>query len=533
MTLSSDLTRIVRVALLLLCVAWGAASLSYPFGWDQGIMASVGDALLHGSMPHRDAWDIKGPVAHVWFATGQLLFGRGQLGIRALDLALLTWAAFALARTGRQLTRSSAGAWLAIGLVLSHASVGYFYTAQPDGAVSFALTVAFAPLFVPTPTRRALAMSGVVIGIAMLMKPLYGVFLLVPGLVVLQTTERPLAARVQSLLIVGIATALPVAAMLGWFAARGALDEMFDVYIRYNASSYSGVTDFSLRQRAMGVVRYFLPWPRAIALLAMLAGSATLLHRDRRRALLIFGWFLGALALVVSQGKFFVYHWAVIFPYAALLVAVGITALTEAGQPATAAPTTGPTAAPTTARTPATRMRSALGATMVLAIVLPLAHQPASDAMHWVRFVSGGESRAQYYARFGLDDRRYVAADQMAAAEFIRANTTDRDRVAIFGYVAPVLFLSGRANATRYSYALPLVGHRSSSVFRTTYRRDYMASLADVPAYVVVGLLFSGKERTLDEFPEFKAYLAQHFALQRSFGNVDVYRRQEGVPAAP
>lgn len=531
MSVQTPLARTVRAALLLLCAAWGAASLSYPFGWDQGIMASVGDTLLHGGMPYREAWDIKGPVAHVWFAIGQLLFGRGQLGIRVVDLALLIWAAFALARVGRQLTRPSSGAWLAIGLVLAHASLGYFYTAQPDGAVSLALTVAFAPLFVASPSRRALAMSGVVIGIAMLMKPLYVVFLLVPGLVVLQSTERPVASRIQSLLIVGVATAIPVAAMLGWFAARGALDEMIDVYIRYNASSYSGVTDFSLRQRVMGVVRYFLPWPRAIALVAMLLGSATILRRDRRRALLIFGWFLGALALVVSQGKFFVYHWAVIFPSAALLIALGVASIIDTGQPAKATPATETPGIDTPA--PPLAIRASLGAAMVLAIVLPLARQPASDAWHWLRFVSERDSRAEYYARFGLDDRSYVAADQMAAAEFIRANTTDRDRVAIFGYDAPVLFLSGRSNATRYSYALPLVGYRSSSAFRTKYRRDYMASLADVPAYVVVGLLFSGKERTLDEFPEFKVYLAQHFALQRSFGNVDVYRRREGSPATP
>lgn len=526
MSVQAPLARTVRVALLLLCAIWGAASLSYPFGWDQGIMASVGDTLLHGGMPYREAWDIKGPVAHVWFAIGQLLFGRGQLGIRVVDLALLTWAAFALARVGRQLTRPSAGAWIAIGLVLAHATLGYFYTAQPDGAVSLALTVAFAPLFATSPTRRALAMSGVVIGIAMLMKPLYVVFLLVPGLLVLQSTERPFVERVKSLLIVGVATAIPVAATLAWFAARGALDEMIDVYIRYNASSYSGVTDFSLRQRVMGVVRYFLPWPRAVALMAMLVGSAAILRHDRRRALLVFGWFLGALALVVSQGKFFVYHWAVIFPSAALLVALGVSSIIGGEQPASMPPSTH-------ASSPSLGMRSALGAAIVLAIVLPLTRQPASDAMHWMRFVSGSESRAQYYARFGLDDRSYVAADQMAAAEFIRANTTDTDRVAIFGYDAPVLFLSGRANATRYSYALPLVGHRSSSAFRTEYRRDFMASLVSVPAYVVIGLLFSGKQRTLDDFPEFKAYLARHFALQRSFGNVDVYRRREGPSAAP
>ena len=515
--------RMVRTVLLVLCAAWGATSLTYPFGWDQGIMASVGDAMLHGGMPYREAWDIKGPVAHVWFATARLLSGRAQWGIRVLDLALLLWAALSLARVGGRLTRVSAGPWIAIGLVLAHASLGYFYTAQPDGAVSLGLAVAFAPLLAKAPGRRALAVAGAVVGVAMLMKPLYVVFLLIPFLVVVQADGPNMRERFTSLVIVGVATALPVAAMLGWFAARGALDEMIDVYVRYNASSYSGVTDFSLRQRVMGVVQYFLPLPRALALGVMLIGTASALRRDRRRAVLVIGWFLGAVALVVSQGKFFVYHWAVIFPSAGLLLAYGIDAIVGAGL----------NAGRDRPDTSSAAWRTAVGAVAVLGILLPLARQPLGDVVNAARLATRVDSRAQYYARFGLDDRSYVAADQMAAAEYIEAHTSASDRVAIFGYDAPVLYLSQRTNATPFSYALPLVGHRSTAVFRERYRRAYLAALADPPAYVVVGLLFSGKEKTLADFPEFRDFLAQHFVLETSFGNVDLYRRRGAASAVP
>jgi hypothetical protein len=39
---------------------WAIASLWFPFRWDHGIMASVGDTIVRGGMPYRDAWDMKG-----------------------------------------------------------------------------------------------------------------------------------------------------------------------------------------------------------------------------------------------------------------------------------------------------------------------------------------------------------------------------------------------------------------------------------------------------------------------------------------
>jgi hypothetical protein len=137
--------------------------------------------------------------------------------------------------------------------------------------------------------------------------------------------------------------------------------------------------------------------------------------------------------------------------------------------------------------------------------------------------MTGSEKGPEYYARFRQGS--FSAGDQMAAASYLRIHTRPTDRVAIFGYDTPAMYLSGRANASRFVYALPLEGFRSSQATRERYRREFMNTLAERPAYIIVGLLLGGKESTLASFPEFVTYLRQGFVLEKSFGDIDLYRR--------
>ena len=51
-------------ALGLLAALAAVVSLWWPYGWDQGAMAWVGDTIVDGGMPYRDAWDVKGPLTY-------------------------------------------------------------------------------------------------------------------------------------------------------------------------------------------------------------------------------------------------------------------------------------------------------------------------------------------------------------------------------------------------------------------------------------------------------------------------------------
>src|SRR5688500_4137832 len=66
-----------------LAVLCALATLSWPFGWDQGIFAWGGEIIRQGGMPYRDAWDQKGPLPYYVYAVAQSVFGPGMWGIRA------------------------------------------------------------------------------------------------------------------------------------------------------------------------------------------------------------------------------------------------------------------------------------------------------------------------------------------------------------------------------------------------------------------------------------------------------------------
>src|SRR6266446_4391843 len=88
-----------------LLLAWIPASLAMPLGRDQGIFAWVGTVILGGGLPYADAWEHKGPGAHLLYALALALFGHHEWAIRLFDAMVLAAGAAAYISLGR---RSSA-----------------------------------------------------------------------------------------------------------------------------------------------------------------------------------------------------------------------------------------------------------------------------------------------------------------------------------------------------------------------------------------------------------------------------------------
>src|SRR5687768_8577667 len=75
------------IALLVLAALFGAVSLTYPLGRDQGLYFYVGrEWALRGAVPYRDLFDHKTPAIYVVHAACILLFGERPWGIRLADL---------------------------------------------------------------------------------------------------------------------------------------------------------------------------------------------------------------------------------------------------------------------------------------------------------------------------------------------------------------------------------------------------------------------------------------------------------------
>ena len=496
-----------------LVLAWAFASLTWPFGWDQGIFAWVGETITRGGMPYRDAWDIKGPLPYYAYALAHWLFERNLWGIRILDLALLLAATAVLTRLVVSLTSRRTGRWTALVFLLWYASGSYWHTAQPDGWVAMFLILGLAPLartmskFSPV----QLALAAMLVGCATLVKPFYAGFLLAVLVSLLASTWRQWSQTAAAVALVGIAFLLPLSLTAAWFQYRGAWGDLVEVFLTYPLETYTSVASTSILSRLQGIVDYILAGKVTVVLLPAVGVGLLKLWRERNpTALLLLVWAAVALTGVALQDRYFAYHWIPLFPPLAVLAAVGFQA--ALGRPADTSMQ--PAAEPTPLRH--------LFICFAFAVVLfHAAALPLLEVAHWLKYVAGQANAVEYYAHFG------IPGDDIQAANYIRERTTERDKVVVWGWNSSILYLSGRQPPGRFGYSMPLLLGTGTGR-RAAYRQEFMASLRRVPpAYIVdapQSVTLLGGQYDRKGFKEFDEFVSTHYQREKQFGDLTLYR---------
>jgi hypothetical protein len=496
----------------LLAGGWCLASLWFPFGWDQGIGATVGDVILSGGLPYRDAFDMKGPLVYYTFAAGQGLFGRHMWAIRVLEVGAMVAFAPALYGAVARLASPRAASWCGIVLVFCVASMTWFHMSQPDTWAALLTLGALGPLVGRNEVSTArLFAGGCLVGLAALIKPFFGAF----GLVLLWKAFDPAGARsgqVRRLALLLAGCALPVLGAIGFFAWKGVLDDAYASLVLFNLEAYAGVQHLDPVRGIEKVIGWLFYGTQRVgiqglaALPAVALGAYGLWVERRSDAIIVCMWLGIALACVVLQDKYYVYHWAVAFVPCAILGSFGIHWLANAG---------GSSASGRAAR--------AMAAFTAGVFLLGAAPVPARDVVSWGKLILGRDDREAYLRRF--ERLRYNAADVEAAASYIREHTEEGEPVAIFGYPATVNFLAGRKSPSRFVYAMPLLLERSPR--RLEFRAEYLEDLARrPPAYLVHGIHDWDPEDALADFPELGRLLASDYALEARVGKLELYRRK-------
>ena len=510
----SLIARVVFTCAAALTALWLCASLWFPFGWDQGFFASVGDVIVRGGMPYRDGWEMKGPLTYYAFAFAQWLFGRHMWSIRIFDLPLLIAGMAALAAVVGRFTSRMVGWWAAIVFALWIGSLTWFHAAQPDGWVASFMILAAAPLVARKPSATQLAFCGVLIGCATLVKPLYLGFLAAPLMYIAGQPRPERGSKLALAASVSMAALIPPLLAVAWFAYRGALRDLVDVHLLYTMRVYSGSSSARIREMIAGVLRYFLAGTVTLALPVIVIGAHALWRASRSSALLVITWAMVAVACVAAQGKFYKYHWMPLFPPLVILGAVGCYTLLMA----MSEKTVGKSAE-------SLKLLCAVSLSLTAFVVLQLSVVPATSVAEWLELVAGRIGSDRYYASHAAGG--YIAGDDMKAARYIRERTQPTDGVAVWGNNALIGFLSGRPNPTRFVYAMPLTegGPRSP---RDTYRREYMSALLkNPPAYFVVGVPWGSphKDQVLHDFPELETLLHERYSMETQVGGLDLYHR--------
>jgi len=293
---------------------------------DGAVFAVIGDAVAHGAIPYRDAFDHKPPGVYLANALAGLALPSTGPWFRAW---LVSWISTAgalvglsilLTRTGRPWYGIVAASLLALPLFAAdHFVLGGGQTES----VGLLFSVAGLGLVVSSRRLAWVAVGGVALGAAVLISVQF-IPALLAGAVVAVTHRE---GRIARLFAVGIGSAVIPLISVAWIAANGALPQMLDQVIVYNRAYIAENQQY----RDKG-----LYWAAADILWLLPAVIATIVRilSFRRRPLntLEIGataWLLSGVALLLAQGLIFDHYLTALAPPVVVLAAPALATALE------------------------------------------------------------------------------------------------------------------------------------------------------------------------------------------------------------
>ena len=492
-------------------LAFAIASLFLPYAWDHGIIGSVATSYIDGGVPFVDSWDMKGPVSYLPFALAELLFGPTMWGVRLMDLAFWALAGIVMFVAMRAITGWKIAAFTALSTYLWVSSAGWLFTAQPESWVTTSLIIGILPLL-PSEARLNVAkfiLCGFMVGCAGLVKPFYFAMGAAPLVFLALSTELSWRRRFELAVALALGAIIPVVLIAGYFAARGGLGALIEVHLLYTLSSYVKA-DMSVGDVFAGIASFALKAPIVLTTPFAILGAWARRH-DRRLVWTLLAWMAVAFFCMALQAKFYVYHWFAAYPPIFILGALGIDHLLRRE-----------------ARPGLWALVGVVGAGLILAATVA---RPLRDVVRLVQHRVLSDDIDAYYAIYEF--RRYKALDTIAAARYIASHSHPEESVYLWGCDATIPYLANRPDATRFTFLMPLT---EPGAYREAYRAQAMEQLnANRPVYFVTGLNWTGEgpaSELLEDFPELADYLAANYTFEKSFGLIDIYRRNDAPTIA-
>jgi len=352
--------------------------------------------------------------------------------------------------------------------LLMYFSFGFWNTAQPDGWGGF-LLVGVILLLVDPPRKGTISMAiaGVLVATATLLKPTFAAYLAIP-IAFPCTHASNNNDRIRGVVACISAFCITAATPMLLIAIRsGGWDDMLDI-------AHSWVSHASNRISVTFVGSPYF-WPYAMP--ALLAGVGTLIlyiRKARRLAGIVALWEAIGLAVPVIQGKYFGYHFIPFLISAIVPIAVTIEAATSL-------------------------TRRWVLIALCVTVLGPLA----------MCCLSRKDSSASY------------ERPQAALAAYIVAHSSPRDGILVAaGELIPVYALSQRLPPTRFPYTYPLV---AESPLRAKFQNVFMREITHHPPFYVLldasygSWFFAG-------FPAFDDFLHSNYAVVNRMGTDEIWQ---------
>ena len=491
-----------------------AGTLLWPMGRDQAVFSWVASVMRDGGLPYRDAWDHKGPATYMLSLVTQGLFGQNFWGLRVVDLLLLAatlWGQWLLARRwcGRL------GAHVAVLLLLYlYRNMGYWNTAQPDGWAAMALTGSLALLLSrsqPPLWRRAAA--GALLGLAVMFKITFLAF--VPVFIVLDLVgpASSLKSRLARPLVLGGASLAMAGAWIGWMAYRHILGAFWEINVSYNRVVYAGLSQHILSRHLRELWIAFAKVTPCIPLAAWGVWTAGKARRRYTAAMLLVGG--TALALLIYQNKYFIYHRAPVYPALASLTGLGVGRLAAHLRRA---------AGPQTHRWTGCAM-------LAIVALLLIPNMSGLNVTGWRALVLRTVPVEAYYRKYEGGALSLVANTH--AAQYMNERTQPADYVLVWGAEPMIYTLADRRSPSRFGFISPLVTGEETPYYRD-YRAEFMSAIQQhPPRYVAVVdndatvVKPETSKQSLFKFPELIEYVTAHYTFETSIERIDLWKRKD------
>jgi hypothetical protein len=532
-------TRVARGifwALFAACVALRVPSLQQPAGADQSLYAYVGQRILHGELPYRDAWDQKPPGIHATYAVLWAIWPDERV-VPAADLVVAVATALLLLALGRRIGPPGAGevaaliflflgdpAWGRLGGVRVRAQCEVFIA-----LVSAAGLLLWHRALDPA-ARRVQALgfaAGALFGAAFVYKYNAGAIVVAAALAALWWRRGDAGtwfSRIRGLLPAGVAVGsgfvTVVAAMLAVFAFTGAFDDLYDATISYNVF-YSGET-YASRFAMLGYLLRF-PIERArvdgLWFVGGLGCAVVLVAAAWRRAradapdvLPVLWVAAGCLAVAVNGSRGLPQYFLQVHP--ALALAFGAAAAW--GWP---------------------RLRPVTRALAIAAVAIAVQRvvnvDKIADYLQWdLSAWTGSRTREDYLARFGGRDTgdKYSALAVRELGHRIAETVPPGQAVLVLGFSPGALVQSNRRSATRFFWSRPLIVGFNEGKFGYGVGGLLLELQATKPALVVLQRRDWDPD-TIDSFtwfmrqPKLVDWLRRDYQPAGELGNFVLWRR--------
>lgn len=487
----------IAAAILVLPVfLWAPLSLGLPLGRDQGIFVWVAEVMLDGGLPYADAWDVKGPGAHLLYAVALAVFGKSELAVRLFDLVMLALAALGFLRLGRLLGSPLAGL-LGFGMAFLLYGGGYWNAAQPDGWAGIMLL--WTAVLLLSPSRADFLGAGLLLGLAVLIKPHYALFGLLPVLRLWVDARIP--GRLARLALATGGALLPVGLCVLVYAVTGRFGALWETLVVFNLESHLAQPSVAPGSFALQVIGLIAGKYGFVAPLVAIGACGLMARALPAAFLLLAGTAIGA-AVALVQAKFYAYHFMPFDTFAAALVGFGLVCAFDAILPAAGS------------RAPGRATRLLAIVAVLLSLGAGLRGLARLETM-WSH-ATGRLTEARWQDYFCWPSMAFCYRDAIAAGDFLRRETVPGTPVYVWGFDAFLHFLADRPSPTRFGYNYPLVAAAPEA--RREAREELMADLARTPpAFIVVqlndltNLTGPSSLMHLEDFPELKALIAKNY----------------------